>query len=577
MSNYSAAVRDFKEARRQAVIEEVLARLTGKQTKLLSFEEARKKLKVKDFGPKELRDIPLDAIVGSVGRYSDFTRSFLPRRDSAQERWARVMAATKSFSGVPPIEVYQVGEVYFVKDGNHRVSVARQLGSSHIEAYVTPVRTKAPLPADAKPEDLIVRAEYADFLERTNLDQLRPEANLEMTVAGQYDKLTEHIAVHRYFMGLEQDREVPFEEAVAHWYDILYKPVVEVIRERGVLRDFPGRTETDLYLWVLEHRAELVDKLGWELGAGSAAMDLVAQRAAPKGRRLARARRRILDALTPAELEAGPPAGQWRKAREAVVADDCLLGDILVAIADGTEPSWHALDAACAIARCEDARMHGLHVVPNHHDIDGAPARAIQAGFAKRSHAAGFQGTLAIEVGKTARVITERSRLMDLVVLTLRHPYRAEPLARVGSGLRFILSLAPTPVLTVPAPVEAFSRILLAYDQSPKAQEALFMTTYLAGQWEAPPVVMTVREHEEDDAVATLNHAKQYLERRGVEGVFVTASGPVASTILMTAEEHEADLIIMGGYGSSPLVEIALGSTVGDVLRSSRRPVLVCR
>ncbi|NIU60739.1 MAG: universal stress protein, partial [Pseudomonas stutzeri] len=212
-----------------------------------------------------------------MGRYNDFTRSFLPRQDSDQERWAKVHVAATGLVGLPPIEVYQIGEAYFVLDGNHRVSVARQLGATHIQAYVTEVRTRVPLSPDVQPDDLILKAEYADFLEHTCLDEIRPEADLSVTAPGQYRVLEEHIEVHRYFMGLEQEREIPYEEAVGHWYDEVYLPVVQVIRERGILRDFPGRTETDLYLWLSEHRAALEQALGWEIEPEAAATDLAAQ------------------------------------------------------------------------------------------------------------------------------------------------------------------------------------------------------------------------------------------------------------------------------------------------------------
>lgn len=111
--------------------------------------------------------------------------------------------------GLPPIDVYQIGEVYFVKDGNHRVSVARQMGATHIQAYVTQIETGVPLLPDVQPDDLILKAEYAGFLEETHLDQVRPGVDLNMTVPGQYDKLKEHIEVHRHYMGLEQRREIP--------------------------------------------------------------------------------------------------------------------------------------------------------------------------------------------------------------------------------------------------------------------------------------------------------------------------------------------------------------------------------
>ena len=89
--------------------------------------------------------VPLDSIVGSVGRYEDFTRDFLPRRDSDKERWARVEFLANESTGLPPVELFQIGDAYFVNDGNHRVSVARQSGHTHIEAYVTDVHTRVPL------------------------------------------------------------------------------------------------------------------------------------------------------------------------------------------------------------------------------------------------------------------------------------------------------------------------------------------------------------------------------------------------------------------------------------------------
>jgi hypothetical protein len=265
LPDFASAIHDFRSARNRAILNEMLARLTGDTTELLSYEEVRHKLKMLGSVERGLQDVPLDAIVGSVGRYTDFTRDFLPRGSVNEERWARVLDLTKSLSGLPPIEVYKIGEAYFVKDGNHRVSVARQLGAASIQAYVTEVRTRVPLSPNTQPDDLIVKAEYADFLERTHLDELRPEADLSVTIPGQYPVLEEHISVHRYFMGIDQKREVPFSEAVIHWYDTVYLPVIESIRDSGILRDFPDRTETDLYLWIAEHRATLEKELGWQI------------------------------------------------------------------------------------------------------------------------------------------------------------------------------------------------------------------------------------------------------------------------------------------------------------------------
>src|SRR5258705_13819676 len=118
---FHAAVQDFQSARQRAAIQEILARITGKSTQLLSYEEVAEKLKLRVRTERGVQHIPIDAIVGSVGRYTDFTRTFLPRRAEDQERWAGVKATLmESNVGLPPIEVYKVGEVYFVIDGNHR-------------------------------------------------------------------------------------------------------------------------------------------------------------------------------------------------------------------------------------------------------------------------------------------------------------------------------------------------------------------------------------------------------------------------------------------------------------------------
>jgi nucleotide-binding universal stress UspA family protein len=573
--SFLAAVQDFQRARRQAALQDIMARLTGKSVDLLSFEDVRQKLKAKGIVGQRLEDIPLDAIVGSVGRYADFTRSFLPRQDSDQERWARVKAAATDLGGLPPIEVYQIGEVYFVRDGNHRVSVAREVGAPEIQAYVTEVRTRVPLSPDVQPDDLIVKAEHADFLERTRLDEIRPEADLSVTVTGQYQALEEHIEVHRYCMGLEQEREIAYEEAVGHWYDEVYLPVVRVIRERGILRDFPGRTETDLYLWLSEHRAALEKELGWEIETEVAATDLAAQLSPRPQRVVARVGEKVLDAVTPDELEAGPPPGKWRRERLVSRQADRLFVDILVPV-NGEETGWYALEQALEVARREGARVHGLHVVPSEAQRDSEEAQAVQTEFKLRCQAAGIPGGLAIKVGKVARKVCERARWTDLVIVNLAHPPAPQPVARLGSGFRTLIRRCARPVLAVPRASSDLNRALLAYDGSPKADEALFVATYLSGKWNTPLVVVTVIEAGRTTS-ETLARAQEYLETHGVQATFVKEGGSVAEAILKTAEEHESDLIIMGGYGFSPVLEVVIGSAVDQVLRTSRQPMLICR
>jgi nucleotide-binding universal stress UspA family protein len=572
---FASALRDFHEARRRASLEAIMARLKGKSIDLFAYEDVRHKLKATSSVERGLQDIPLDAIVGSVGRYTDFTRSFLPRRNSDEQRWARVKAQVADMGGLPPIEVYQIGETYFVQDGNHRVSVARELGAPAIQAYVTEVRTKVPLSVDDQPDDLILKTEYADFLEHTNLDKLRPEADLSVTVPGEYQSLEEHIAVHRYFMGLDQQRDIAHAEAVTHWYDTIYLPVVQVIQERGILRDFPDRTETDLYLWISEHRAALQEKLGWEIKPEAAATDLAEQSSSRTQRIAARVGVRILDRVTPDELEDGPSPGEWRRERLTAHQQRQLFTDILVPLS-GAETAWHALDQALGIAQREGGRLLGLHVVPAEDQRGSEQVRALQADFSRRCEAAGVPGKLAVEVGGIARKICERTRWTDLIVVNLAYPPPSQPVARLGSGFRTLVRRCASPVLAVPGAATALDRILLAYDGSPRAEEALFVATYLTDRWNATLTIVTAIENGKV-SLDTLSHARNYLESHGVQGTYVQESGSVAEAILKATQEQGSNLIIMGGYGHSPVLEVMFGSTVDQVLRETTQPTLICR
>ena len=572
---YITAIQDFRRARNQVFLKELLARFTGRSTELLSYEEVRQKLR--GFASSEigLEDIPLDAIVGSVGRYNDFTRDFLPLFDSGQERWARVKAASDGMSGLPPIDVYKIGDAYFVQDGNHRVSVARQLGSKSIQGYVTEVHTRVPLSPDVKPDELIVKAEYAEFLERTHLDDLCPQADLSVTIPGQYGVIEEHITVHRHYMGLKQKRYIPEEEATIHWFDTVYLPAVEAIREAGILRNYPNRTETDLYLWIAEHRASLENEWGVEIKTEVAALDLLRQGNRESNSVFSRIGGKILEVILPDTLGGGPPTGQWREEARVIHRDERLFTDILVPVS-GEESGWCAFDQALIIAQREGARLLGLHIVAAEEERESQAAISVQAEFARRCQEQGLPGHLLIASGEIARQISTQARLADLVVTTLLNPPPPQLLARLDSGFRELIQLTPRPVLAVPQVITPLNHVLLSYDGSPKAEEALFVATYLAGRWQIPLSVVTVFDNNRV-APETLLRAGVYLEERGIEAEFIVQEGPVAEAILKTADTHQVDLIVMGGYGFKPVFEMILGSTVDQVLREARKPVLICR
>lgn len=249
--------RNFARARVGAFWEEIRALLTGKSIDLLRFEEVKHALRLRDERYLGLQEIPLDKIVGSVGRYRDFTRSFLPRTNAIRSRWQKLDAMARGPQGFPPIEVYKVGEVYFVSDGNHRVSVAHQLGTPTIEAYVTELLTAVQIDETTTPDDLAKKQGLAEFLQKTDLNHLRPDSNIDLTEPGRYRQFLEHIDVHRYFLGLNQDRPVTYPEAVTSWYDNVYMPMVNLIRKYEILDHFPGRTEADLYAWLIKHQEAL--------------------------------------------------------------------------------------------------------------------------------------------------------------------------------------------------------------------------------------------------------------------------------------------------------------------------------
>ncbi len=576
---FLSAVQDFRRARRRAALQDILAQLIGRPADLLSYEEATQKLRAEGATPRGLQEIPLDAIVGSVGRYADFTRSFLPRQDSDEERWARVKVQITDRSGLNPIRVYQIGQAYFVADGNHRVSVARQIGARTILAHVTEVCTKVPLSPQDKPDDLILKAEYADFLERTHLDRLRPGADLSVTVPGQYRLLEEQIAYQQRLLGLLEGpvhpREIPHEEAVTHWYDEVYRPAVQVIRERGILRDFPGRTETDLYVWVSRHRAALEEELGWDVRTADAAEHLV-ERSSPRPQHvLTRIGEHLLEAVTPRRMQAGPPPGHWRQEHVSWRRDNRLFGRIMVAIS-GQEAGWRALDMALEVARREGARLQGLHVVPSEAERKSAAVQSLRGEFQERCQAAGIPGKMAVEVGTVAQTISDRGRWADLVVVSLSCPPPPQPIARLSSGLSNLLRQCPRPVMTVPEVCCRLDSALLSYDGSAKSEEGLFVATYLAARWRIPLAVVTVLERGRTGA-RTLERACGYLEEHGVEATLVEEKGPVAEAVLRVAEEQDRALIITGGYGLRPLWELVLGSTVDELLRTGRRPLLICR
>lgn len=259
------AADDFSRARFKAFLRDVRSILSGQYNRLLSYDEVREKLRIGGPIYRGVHPVPTEKIVGSLNRYQEFDRQFLPTVSNLASRWQNISRAFYDGIHLPPVVLYKVGDVYFVVDGHHRVSVARSQGQQFIDAEVRECQTRVNLTTDITPDDLEMLGEKALFLERTGLDRLRPDAEIEVTIPDGYQRMLEHIAVHRYFMGLEAQRDIPEEEAVLHWYDHVYQPIIQAIRQSGILNQFSGKTEADLYLWVLDRQAELTRAgQGWQ-------------------------------------------------------------------------------------------------------------------------------------------------------------------------------------------------------------------------------------------------------------------------------------------------------------------------
>ena len=266
----------WEQARRKAFVHDVLSALTQRQGDLLPFDRVRSSLHLSNARYLGLQDVPLDQIVGSVGRYQDFTRAFFPRAGVAPDRWREIAYLTAIIDGnLPPVELYKVGQLYFVRDGNHRVSAARQQKMLCVPAHVWEYETRVPLEPDLALEELLAKAAYAAFLEHTGADRfLCAGMSVELTQPEGYDDLLGQIEAFQYGLSRIDEREVPFAEAVELWCQMRYTPVVEIIRERDILHEFPGRTEADLYLWLCRNQEELATRYGRDVLVDEAAADL---------------------------------------------------------------------------------------------------------------------------------------------------------------------------------------------------------------------------------------------------------------------------------------------------------------
>ena len=267
---------DFNRARTREFIERLRSALYPSERELLSLNEVKEALKPRSETYRGLQTVGIRKIVGSEGRYQDFNRGFLPKREHLRGRWTSVDKAYLKDIILPPIRLYEIGGVYFVREGNHRVSVAKAQGVYAIDAEVTSLGSEIRLPEEITRENLrraVLSYERDRFLEETGFATIIPEENPIFTEPGRYDELTRHLHGHKYFINENNSAEITWEHAVRSWYDTVYKPIVEVLRREHLLSRFPGRTHSDLYLWIVKHWHFLKAECGPEYAVEQAAVD----------------------------------------------------------------------------------------------------------------------------------------------------------------------------------------------------------------------------------------------------------------------------------------------------------------
>src|SRR6266511_3868835 len=247
----------FRDARSKALLAALLDLIRRQPPDMLALADVRAGLNIRGQRALGRQSVPLTHIIGSEGRYHDFDRRFLPRTDMMQQRWSSIERVMVQGQALPPVDLYKISDVYFVRHGDHRAAVARYLDYAEIDAEVTELLVDVPLTPALSVRTLLLKQEYSDFLEWTNLHALRPDERIEFSELGGYLDLVRHINVHRYALAREQNRAIDRDEAVASWYDAVYLPRVHMIREQKLLKRFSHRTEADLYRWMVEQQQTL--------------------------------------------------------------------------------------------------------------------------------------------------------------------------------------------------------------------------------------------------------------------------------------------------------------------------------
>jgi hypothetical protein len=256
---------DFNKARNKEFFMRIAHFLRPDKDKLLSFNDVKTILKPRNEVYKGMCTVPINLIVGSEGRYQDFNKYFLPKSEFLRRRWESVDSAAIEDIILPPIKLYEIGGVYFVRDGNHRVSVAKSQGVEEIDAEVVSLESNIKITPGETVNELrsaVIKMEKAVFNEKTNFEQLTGCTTLDFTATGRYDVVYNDILLHKYYINQNYSGEIPFSQALVSWYNNVYDPIIQIITETGVDSLFPKRTKSDLYIFIVKRGDYLKAKYG---------------------------------------------------------------------------------------------------------------------------------------------------------------------------------------------------------------------------------------------------------------------------------------------------------------------------
>src|SRR3954470_1443197 len=196
--------------------------------RLLELDDVEERLK--PFGRRYLgvREIPLAALVGTDSRAGSFTRDFRPLHTFSRERM-RSLESAFADGAFPPIVAVKLGDAYFVIDGHHRVALARRRSTEMIDADVTELIARVPLPAGADMLDVVLRELERIFLEDSGLAEARPGVRVSVSRPAHYLELLENIQVHGYHLMRDRGHVLANAEIAANWHDAIYMPTLAAI------------------------------------------------------------------------------------------------------------------------------------------------------------------------------------------------------------------------------------------------------------------------------------------------------------------------------------------------------------